>query len=105
VSYNHVAREWRLKWSEKNDKASLASVQKIVDENLADIKKIDGVKEVQRVVCGGCHDYKLIVTLPADKFPAWSASNFAPESKLLAAFRAVDGVSTIETQTFTIEKV
>lgn len=52
VSFDTVAREWRMKWSDGDDKKSLQEIQKIVDANLEKIKKIDGVKDVQRVVCG-----------------------------------------------------
>jgi hypothetical protein len=36
-------------------------VQAIVDSTLAELKGLDGVKSVQRVVCGGCLDYKVVV--------------------------------------------
>jgi hypothetical protein len=52
-----------MKWSADNDKESLAKVQEIVDATLKEIKSVDGVKSVQRVVCGGCLDYKVPFSL------------------------------------------
>ena len=54
VEFDTVAREWRCKWSPDNDKASLVEAQKILDSVLADLKAVDGVKSVERIVCGGC---------------------------------------------------
>jgi len=53
VEYNVVAREWRFKWSADNDKASLASAQIALNKVLDELKSIDGVKDIQRVICGG----------------------------------------------------
>ena len=59
VDFDTIAREWRLKWSPDDDKKSLAAVQQALLVFLPAIKKIDGVKSVQRIVCGGCLDYKV----------------------------------------------
>lgn len=48
-----------MKWSADDEKASLQEAQKALESVLADVKKIDGVKDVQRVVCGGCLDFKV----------------------------------------------
>lgn len=58
VEFDTIAREWRCKWSADNDKASLVAAQKAIDEILAQVKAVDGVVSVQRVVCGGCLDFK-----------------------------------------------
>lgn len=71
VEFDTIAREWRLKWSADGDKKSLAEVQKTLNKYTASLKKVDGVKSVQRVVCGGCLDYKVVVALPAEKWGAW----------------------------------
>jgi hypothetical protein len=62
VEFDTIAREWRMKWSADNDKKSLADVQKTLDKLIPTIKKIEGVKSVQRVVCGGCQDYKVCIS-------------------------------------------
>jgi hypothetical protein len=66
------------------------------------IKAVAGVKSVQRVVCGGCHDFKVIVALDAGAFGAWEGAAFAPEADFLTAVSAIAGVSKVETQTYTI---
>jgi hypothetical protein len=94
-----------LKWTGDNDKASLAAVQKSLAAVLAEVKSVDCVKSVQRVVCGGCLDYKVVVALPADKFGAWEQKQFFPEEKFLTAVKAIPGVSVVETQTYTLMPV
>ena len=49
----------RCKWSPDGDKASLVAAQKALETVLADVKMVDGVKSVERVVCGGCLDFKV----------------------------------------------
>lgn len=66
------------------------------------MKAIDGVKSVERIVCGGCLDFKVITSLEEAKFGAWAETEFAPESDFLKALEGIDGVSVIETQTFTV---
>ena len=103
VQFDTIAREWRLKWTDENDKKSLVEVQKVLDEHIKEIKSIDGVQNVQRVVCGGCKDFKVITSLPSDKFKEWESShNFAPEAKFLEKVKSIDGVFKVETQTFTL---
>jgi len=102
VSFDTIAREWRFKWSTDNDKKSLAEAQKVLDEALPKLKSLDGLKNVQRVVCGGCLDFKVITSLSADKFGDWDSAGFAPEEDFLAKIKAIDGVSNVETQTFTL---
>ena len=46
---------------------------------------------------------KVITSLPAgDKFAAWEANNFAPEQDFLNKLKSIDGITTVETQTYTI---
>ena len=56
VSFDTIAREWRCKWSEDGDKASLASAQKVLEKYLPQMKARGSV---QRTVCGGCLDFKV----------------------------------------------
>ena len=71
VEFDTIAREWRLKWSPDDNKKSLSSVQQTLVVFLPALKAINGVKSVQRIVCGGCLDYKVIISLPAEKFAEW----------------------------------
>jgi hypothetical protein len=105
VEFDTIAREWRCKWSGDSDKVSLVEAQKALSEILDGLKGMDGVKEVQRVVCGGCLDFKVITSLSADKFGAWEATEFAPEQDFLAKLKGIDGISVVETQTYTLMKM
>lgn len=102
VEFDTIAREWRCKWSGDNDKKSLQEAQKLLVEVLPELKALDGYKGVQRVVCGGCLDFKVITSLSADKFGAWGEQNFAPEESFLEKLKAIDGISLVETQTYTL---
>jgi hypothetical protein len=44
----------------------------------------------------------VIVALEADKFTSWSDAQFAPEEQFLAALKAIDGITQIETQNYTL---
>mmetsp|Transcript_21567 Transcript_21567/g.61990 ORF Transcript_21567/g.61990 Transcript_21567/m.61990 type:complete len:113 (+) Transcript_21567:67-405(+) len=102
VSFDTIAREWRCKWSPDNDKKSLADAQQALESVLAEIKKADGFKSVQRIVCGGCMDFKVITACDAGKFGDWEGKQFAPEADFLAKLEAISGISQIETQTYTL---
>lgn len=47
VEFDTIAREWRCKWSEDNDKAALAQAQAELNKVLEAVKAVDGVKGVQ----------------------------------------------------------
>jgi hypothetical protein len=59
VNFDTIAREWRCKWSADNDKESLAEAQKALNEILPTLKAVDGVKRIDRIVCGGNLDFKV----------------------------------------------
>eukprot|EP00631_Chrysoreinhardia_giraudii_P003412 CAMPEP_0197414552 /NCGR_PEP_ID=MMETSP1170-20131217/1256_1 /TAXON_ID=54406 /ORGANISM="Sarcinochrysis sp, Strain CCMP770" /LENGTH=145 /DNA_ID=CAMNT_0042941275 /DNA_START=28 /DNA_END=460 /DNA_ORIENTATION=- len=99
VVFDTVAREWRLKWS---DKECLAAVQKVAAEYFETLKATKGFKSLDRIVCGGCLDYKLITAVGADDFGAFEASGFGPEAEYLGRVKAVPGVTMVETQTYTL---
>jgi hypothetical protein len=78
VEFDTIAREWRCKWSQDDDKKSLQELQKVLNECTDDIKKIEGVFGVKRIVCGGCMDFKIVVALSAEKVKMsgdWSSSS------------------------------
>lgn len=105
MEFDTIAREWRCKWSADNDKKSLVDAQKVLDKYLPTLKAIDGVKSVERIVCGGCLDFKVITSLEESKFGPWSEGDFKPESEFLKALEGIDGISVVETQTFTVRFV
>ncbi len=103
VDFTHIAREWRCKWDPANDKASLAVVNKAFHQVLPQIKALKGVVNVQRVVCGGCQDFKVVIKLDADSYKAWAGAGHLPEADFLATMKGINGISNIETQTYTLE--
>ncbi|CAE7167845.1 unnamed protein product [Symbiodinium pilosum] len=66
---------------------------------------VAGLSSVQRVVCGGCLDFKVVVKLPAEKYGDWEKAGFAPEEAFLGKLKGIEGISTIETQTYTLEEI
>eukprot|EP00527_Entomoneis_sp_CCMP2396_P009679 CAMPEP_0198137192 /NCGR_PEP_ID=MMETSP1443-20131203/726_1 /TAXON_ID=186043 /ORGANISM="Entomoneis sp., Strain CCMP2396" /LENGTH=148 /DNA_ID=CAMNT_0043798545 /DNA_START=176 /DNA_END=622 /DNA_ORIENTATION=- len=102
MSFNRVCREWRCKYDgDKVTSASLEAIAKIVDEKLPEIKKVSSDITVNRLVCGGCLDFKLMMTVPLEDFGPWEEAEFAPEKDFLEAIKAIEGVSLVETQTIT----
>mmetsp|Transcript_20261 Transcript_20261/g.28877 ORF Transcript_20261/g.28877 Transcript_20261/m.28877 type:complete len:113 (-) Transcript_20261:390-728(-) len=105
VSFDTIAREWRCKWSPDGDKVSLVAAQSALESVIDEVKKVPGVKRVDRIVCGGCLDFKVVTSLSAEDFGKWEATNFEPEVAFLDMLKAIDGISLIETQTYTIMPV
>ena len=69
----------------------------------ASLRSAKALGTVQRVVCGGCLDFKIIVKLPATKFGDWESASFAPEAAILEKLKAIPNISSVETQTYTLE--
>jgi len=59
VEFDTIAREWRCKFSSDGDKASLVACQMALESVAEDLLQVDGVKSVERVVCGDCLDFKV----------------------------------------------
>ena len=59
VEFDTIAREWRCKWSPDGDKASLVACQMALESVVEDLNELDGVKSIERVVCGDCLDFKV----------------------------------------------
>ena len=53
-------------------------------------------------ICWPIKCFKIVTSLGADDFGKWEESEFAPEGKLIEALKAIDGVSLVETQTYTL---
>mmetsp|Transcript_9453 Transcript_9453/g.23209 ORF Transcript_9453/g.23209 Transcript_9453/m.23209 type:complete len:149 (+) Transcript_9453:84-530(+) len=102
MSFNRVCREWRCKYDgDKTTSKSLEAISKVLDEKLPEIKKSSTDITVNRLVCGGCLDFKLMMTVPLEDFGPWEEAGFPPEKEFLDAIKAIDGVSVVETQTIT----
>lgn len=54
------------------------------------------------MVCGGCLDFKVVTSLDADSFGKWEEAGFAPEEKFLAKLKDIEGINSVETQTYTL---
>eukprot|EP00591_Stephanopyxis_turris_P002631 CAMPEP_0195521178 /NCGR_PEP_ID=MMETSP0794_2-20130614/18161_1 /TAXON_ID=515487 /ORGANISM="Stephanopyxis turris, Strain CCMP 815" /LENGTH=147 /DNA_ID=CAMNT_0040650683 /DNA_START=17 /DNA_END=460 /DNA_ORIENTATION=+ len=102
MSFDRVCREWRCKYTgDKSDSESLEAISKVVDEYLPAIKAASSDVTVNRLVCGACLDFKLMITVPLDDFGPWEANGHEPEAAFLEKIKAIEGVSQVETQTIT----
>merc|ERR1719453_2882585 len=101
VDFDTLAREWRCKWN-PDDKGTLQKLQALVESLMPKIKAVKGFKSIQRIICGGCHDFKIIVSVEEPAHGEWEAAAFAPEAEFLAAAKAIEGLKRVETQTYTI---
>ena len=72
MGFNRVCREWRCKYEgDKATSESLEAIAKVVDEYLPELKKLSDGATVNRLVCGGCLDFKLQTTLPLADYGSW----------------------------------
>ena len=75
VQFEHIAREWRMKYSENGLKGGAVEQDKLFKSKyLAQVKALEGFKSVDRVVCGGCNDFKLVVKLNKPGWEKWGQS-------------------------------
>ena len=106
MSFDHVCREWRCKYTgDKGTSESLEAVAKELEKVLPAIKEVSPGMKVNRLVCGSCLDFKLMMTVPLEDFGPWEEKGFAPEADFLAAIKGIDGISQVETQTITNEVI
>merc|ERR1712232_1483740 len=103
VSFDTIAREWRCKYSfgasgGPGDSASLKAAQLLLEEYLPKIKAVKDVKEVKRVVCGGCQDFKVVIAFPDGSFDETVGGL---EASFCEALGKIDGISAIEQQNYT----
>ena len=107
VSFDHVAREWRCKYSMDSDggpanSESLKAAEALLQEYAPKLKALPKA-EVRRVVCGGCGDFKVVITQPCAEHDAWKADGFAPEEEFMAKLKAIGGTERHEAQEYTFE--
>ena len=65
ITFDKVAREWRCKYAADAsggpaDSASLKAAEELLQSYLPTLKALPNA-EVTRVMCGGCHDFKIVV--------------------------------------------
>ena len=109
VTFEDISREWRCKYTMDADgtpakSASLKATQALLEEYLPKLKALDKVT-VSRVVCGGCGDFKVVITQPAAEHGVWSAAGFAPEEEFMAKLKAIEGTTRHETQEYTLTQL
>ncbi|KAL3793066.1 hypothetical protein HJC23_003074 [Cyclotella cryptica] len=108
VSFEHVAREWRCKYSPgpsggPGDSESLKACQALLDEFLPKLKSLPKA-QITRQVCGGCLDFKVSITQPLEEHGAWAEANYEPlESEFMEKLNGIEGTSMHETQEITFE--
>lgn len=99
MGFSHRSGQVPLIWHDSvrlwPKQASLQAAQKLLAEHLATVKAVDGVQSVQRVVCGGCLDFKVVTAVSADKYGDWEAAGHAPEAAFLEAAKAIPGVTAV----------
>ena len=83
VTFEHVSREWRCKYSMDAEggpasSASLKACEALLQEYLPKLKAVPKM-EVRRVVCGGCGDFKVVLTQPCAEHDAWKAEAYTVE--------------------------
>eukprot|EP00964_Phaeocystis_antarctica_P014625 scaffold8081_cov65-Phaeocystis_antarctica.AAC.7 len=93
VSFEHVSREWRCKYSMDAEggpagSASLKACEALLQEYLPKLKALPAM-EVRRVVCGGCGDFKVVLTQPCAEHDAWKASEYTVEGEFLEKLKAI----------------
>jgi desulfoferrodoxin (superoxide reductase-like protein) len=101
VTFDIVCREWRCKWDSGSEKLSLKRAQAVLDKYSCSLAGIDGMRFVQRIVCGGCLDFKVIVAVTLPKWGDFEKANFLIEDKFLTDLKEIEGISKVETQTYT----
>lgn len=48
---------------------------------------------------------QVVVKVAADQFGDWEKAKFAPEESFLEKLKAIEGISIVETQTYTLEEM
>ena len=65
----------------------------------------DRITQMNNPFCCCCcngYDCQVITSLDAEKFGDWEGAEFKPEADVLAKLEAIEGISLVETQTFTV---
>lgn len=102
IEFDVLGREWRLKWATKKDAAACQTALATV---LPKIKAIEGVNSVDRVVCGGHHDFKVIIACDHSRFESIQASLAPLETQFREEVEALEGVFSFETQVYTLVRL
>lgn len=85
ILYDTVAREWRCK---VHSREGLGVAQQAWKDWARITSEIPGVVRVQRLCCGTCLDFRIVVSMRADAYPAWKERGHYPESEFLSSLRS-----------------
>ena len=100
IWYDTVAREWRCRVDERK---TLGEVQRIWEEQFAHrTAHLPGCIRVQRLCCGTCLDYRIVVSMRADAYDSWKLQGHSPEAEFLGKLRECTGVTEVQSQLLSI---
>ena len=63
---------------------------------------MEGYEKCQRIVCGGMLDFKFIIQFAESSFPG---ENVPGEEPFLIAAEEIEGITGLETQSYTISEL
>ncbi len=61
-------------------------------------QQIPGVQRVQRLCCGTCLDFRIVVSVEAEAYKAWRDLDHEPEAEILDVLRVYAGISDLRAQ-------
>ena len=99
IRYDTVAREWRCKVASRD---ALGEAQQAWQPFVAEVVRIPGVVRVQRLCCGTCLDFRILVSVREDAYSNWKETNHHPEKEVLGALRARVGCFDVQSQLLSI---
>jgi hypothetical protein len=99
ILYDTIAREWRCKVATRDD---LGVAQEAWQPFAQSVAQIPGCVRVQRLCCGHCLDFRIVVTMDAAAYGSWKDLDHYPEANVLGALRASPGCSDVRSQLLSI---
>ncbi len=99
VHYDTVAREWRCRVDER---ATLGAVQARWEPFAARVAAVPGLVKAERLCCGTCNDFRILVSVRAEAYAQWRAREHEPEAEFLAAMRNCPGVREVHSQLLSV---
>lgn len=95
ILYHTVAREWRCK---VRSRADLGLAQEAWQPFAHIVSGLPGVIRVQRLCCGTCLDFRIVVSMRADAYGQWKARDHYPETEVLQALSSSPACSDVQSQ-------
>lgn len=97
----------RIKYSDDNDKASLSAVQEAFLKIVNEIKReVLGLISIQRVIDWTNKEFRVIITLSANRFAEWEEDQFqGPEALFLRDVAGIPGVMAVDASSYGISNI